>query len=68
MAAFRHPWLALFAGALAVPLGAFVGAPAAQAAKPIVIGGTISETGPLAVDADYQIRGVKLAIADANAA
>ena len=64
----RFRWLALFAGALALLCGGLVTAPAARAAPPIVIGGTISETGPLAVDAGYQIKGVKLAVADANAA
>ncbi len=64
----KYPRLALFAGLLALPCAAFLPAPTAEAAPPIVIGGTISETGPLAVDADYQIKGVKLAVADANAA
>lgn len=63
-----YPWALLFAGALVVSGAAVFSAPVAEAAPPITIGGTISETGPLAVDADYQIKGVKLAIADANAA
>jgi branched-chain amino acid transport system substrate-binding protein len=33
---------------------------------PIVIGATISETGPFAVDAGYQMRGLELAIDDVN--
>jgi branched-chain amino acid transport system substrate-binding protein len=33
---------------------------------PIVIGATISETGPLTVDAGYQIKGMQLAVAEAN--
>lgn len=40
---------------------------AAYAAKPIVVGASISETGPLAVDAAYHLKGIQLAIADANA-
>ncbi|MGH7121900.1 MAG: amino acid ABC transporter substrate-binding protein [Acetobacteraceae bacterium] len=64
----QYSWLTLFAGALALSGAALFAAPAARAAPPIVIGGTISETGPLAVDADYQIKGVKLAIADADQA
>ena len=41
---------------------------AARAAPPpIVIGTTISETGPLATDASYEIKGIKLGIAEANA-
>ncbi|HEY6431326.1 MAG TPA: amino acid ABC transporter substrate-binding protein [Acetobacteraceae bacterium] len=39
----------------------------AQAAGPIVIGATTSESGPLAEDADYQNRGIELGIAEANA-
>ena len=42
-------------------------APQAAAAPPIVIGGTVSETGAFAEDAGYQVDGIKLAIADANA-
>jgi branched-chain amino acid transport system substrate-binding protein len=60
---------ALLAAALAVPLAGVILAPgAAVAAPPIVIGTTISETGPLAVDAAYQIKGLQLAVEDANAA
>ncbi len=33
---------------------------------PIVIGATISETGPLTVDASYQVRGMELAVDQAN--
>jgi branched-chain amino acid transport system substrate-binding protein len=43
------------------------GAPAHAAGGPIVIGTSISKTGPLAEDADYQIKGLELAVADANA-
>ena len=42
-------------------------APAAQAAGPIVVGATISQTGPLAADGMYQLRGEQLAIDLANA-
>lgn len=42
-------------------------APPAAAASPIVIGGTVSETGALAEDAEYQVKGMQLAVADANA-
>ncbi|MGH7225611.1 MAG: ABC transporter substrate-binding protein, partial [Gemmataceae bacterium] len=40
---------------------------AAYAAKPIVVGASISETGPLAVDAAYHLKGIQLGVADANA-
>lgn len=40
---------------------------AARAAGPIVIGATTSESGPLSVNAEYQQRGIELAIAVANA-
>jgi branched-chain amino acid transport system substrate-binding protein len=40
---------------------------AAYAAKPIVIGASISETGPYAVDASYHLKGIEVGIADANA-
>ncbi|MBU6508030.1 MAG: amino acid ABC transporter substrate-binding protein, partial [Alphaproteobacteria bacterium] len=40
---------------------------AAHAQKPIVVGASISETGPLAVDAAYHLKGIQLGIADANA-
>ncbi|HVH76966.1 MAG TPA: amino acid ABC transporter substrate-binding protein [Stellaceae bacterium] len=46
---------------------AAVNAPAARAAEPIVVGATISQTGPLAADAMYQLRGEQLAIDEANA-
>ncbi|HSU04946.1 MAG TPA: amino acid ABC transporter substrate-binding protein, partial [Acetobacteraceae bacterium] len=42
-----------------------LGAPS-QAASPIVIGGTISQTGALAEDADYQAKGIQLAVDEAN--
>lgn len=51
-------------GGLAMLAG---GAGAARAAKPIVIGTTISETGPLATDASYQLKGIQLGIAEVNA-
>jgi branched-chain amino acid transport system substrate-binding protein len=38
----------------------------AAAAPPIVIGGTVSETGAFAEDAEYQVKGMQLAVADAN--
>ena len=49
----------------AMMLGA--SAPQAAAASPIVIGGTVSKTGAFAEDAGYQVRGMELAVADANA-
>src|SRR5690348_18334104 len=42
-------------------------ATAAHAQKPIVVGASISETGPLAVDAAYHLKGIQLGVADANA-
>ena len=42
-------------------------ASAAQAQQPIVIGASVSQTGPLAVDAAYHLRGLQLCVADANA-
>lgn len=55
--------------AWAVPLIAacLVAAPMAEAAGPIVIGASASETGPLAVDAAYHLRGLELGVAEANA-
>lgn len=41
--------------------------PAMAAKPPIVIGATISETGAFAEDAGYQIKGMELAVHDANA-
>ncbi|HTU53194.1 MAG TPA: amino acid ABC transporter substrate-binding protein [Acetobacteraceae bacterium] len=65
----KHSWGVLLAGALGLSTAGIAVAPiAAQAAPPIVIGGTISETGPLATDGAYQIKGIELAIADANKA
>ncbi|HEX5313991.1 MAG TPA: ABC transporter substrate-binding protein, partial [Gammaproteobacteria bacterium] len=54
---------------LAVPAIALIlgGTAASYAASPIVIGGTVSETGALAEDAEFQVKGIELAIADANA-
>jgi branched-chain amino acid transport system substrate-binding protein len=46
---------------------ALFAAPAAQAADPIVIGASVSVTGALAVDAGYHLRGLQLAVANANA-
>jgi len=54
--------LALFA----VVLAPVFASPAEGADAPIVIGATISETGPLTVDAGYQIKGMQLAIEAAN--
>jgi len=39
----------------------------AAAAQPIIIGATVSETGAFAEDAGYQIKGMELAVHDANA-
>ena len=46
---------------------AIFAAPAANAAGPIVIGASVSETGALAVDAGYHLRGLELGVAEANA-
>jgi branched-chain amino acid transport system substrate-binding protein len=54
-----------FLSAAALMVGASL--PAAAASGPIVIGGTVSETGALAEDAEFQVKGMQLAIADANA-
>lgn len=65
----KYTWGVLLAGALGLPIAGISMAPvAAEAAPPIVIGGTISETGPLATDAGYQLKGTELAIAEANKA
>lgn len=62
-----QPWRVLFAGAVGLPIAGLLLAPvAARAAPPIVIGTTISETGPLATDGVYQIRGIQAGIAAAN--
>jgi branched-chain amino acid transport system substrate-binding protein len=42
-------------------------APVANAEGPIVIGASASESGPLAVDAGYHLRGLELGVAEANA-
>jgi hypothetical protein len=42
-------------------------APSAASGPPIVIGGTVSQTGAFAEDAEYQVKGMQLAVADANA-
>jgi len=57
-------------GAIFAPLIAaavLFAAPAAYAQKPIVVGASISETGPLAVDASYHLKGIQVGVADANA-
>jgi len=65
----KDTWRALAAVAFGLPIAGISMAPtAAQAAPPIVIGTTISETGPLATDGAYQIRGIEAGIAAANAA
>jgi len=51
---------------LAVVLAPVFAPPAKGADAPIVIGATISETGPLTVDAGYQVKGMRLAIDEAN--
>jgi len=51
---------------LAVVLTPVFAPPAKGADAPIVIGATISETGPLTVDAGYQVKGMRLAIDEAN--
>ncbi|MGH7057663.1 MAG: ABC transporter substrate-binding protein, partial [Acetobacteraceae bacterium] len=64
----RSTGVLVIGAALALPVAGLFAAPtAARAASPIVIGATISETGPLSVDAEFQVKGMKLAIADANA-
>ncbi|HUA77722.1 MAG TPA: ABC transporter substrate-binding protein, partial [Acetobacteraceae bacterium] len=61
-------WRRSLAGVLALPIAGLLLAPlAAKAAPPIVIGTTISETGPLATDGAYQIKGIQAGIAAANA-
>lgn len=54
-----------FALSAAVMLGG-TAQPAWAAKKPIVIGATISETGAFAEDAGYQIKGMEVAVHDAN--
>jgi len=57
-------------GALFAPLIAaavLFAASAAFAQKPIVVGASISQTGPLAVDASYHLKGIQVGVADANA-
>lgn len=44
-----------------------IGGGAQATGAPIVIGATSSETGPFAVDADYNLNGLKLGVAQANA-
>ncbi|MGA9868039.1 MAG: amino acid ABC transporter substrate-binding protein [Acetobacteraceae bacterium] len=62
-----RPWLnALLCAAISLPAAGLIDAGTARAAGPIVIGATTSETGPLTEDADYQNRGIQLAIAVAN--
>lgn len=57
--------LAVFSAAAALVVACAGGAQAAGA--PIVIGATSSETGPFAVDANYNLNGMKLGVAQANA-
>ncbi len=69
MAIQRRPWgvSSVCRGAVAA-LGCLIGmSGAAHAAKPIVIGTTVSETGPLATDGEYQLRGLQLGVAEVNA-
>src|SRR5690349_13000438 len=60
-----------FALSLGMTLSAVFASGAAAQQKtngpPIVVGTTISETGPLAEDAGYQVKGLQLGIADVNA-
>lgn len=63
-------WRARLRMALLVPAAAgfaLAGGAAWGAGKPIVIGATISESGALTEDAGYQIKGLELGIAEANA-
>jgi branched-chain amino acid transport system substrate-binding protein len=57
------------AGLLLPAVGLVIGSSLAAIAAPppIVIGGTVSQTGALAEDAEYQVKGMQLAVADANA-
>lgn len=57
--------LALLSAAVALLVTG--GAAARAAGAPIVVGATSSETGPFAVDADYNLNGMKLGVAQANA-
>ncbi len=56
----------LYPIALILAASGLASAPA-SAAGPIVIGASVSETGPLAVDAGYHLRGLELGVAEANA-
>ena len=62
---FHSPALSRLAGLAAIAVGLGF-ASIAWAAGPIVIGASVSETGPLAVDAAYHLRGLQLGVADAN--
>lgn len=67
----RHFASVGFALSLGMTLSAVFASGAAAQQKtngpPIVVGTTISETGPLAEDAGYQVKGLQLGIADVNA-
>ena len=63
---FHRPALRRLALLAATAAGLSI-ASSAWAAGPIVIGASVSETGPLAVDAAYHLRGIQLGVADANA-
>ena len=61
---------ALWSGALFFAVAGLLFTPVRTvkaAGSPIVIGATSSETGAFAVDADYNLNGMKLAVAEANA-
>jgi branched-chain amino acid transport system substrate-binding protein len=62
----RIPALSRLLSLLALAAGLCV-ASSAWADGPIVVGASVSETGPLAVDAAYHLRGIQLGVADANA-
>jgi branched-chain amino acid transport system substrate-binding protein len=53
-------------GALAAVCVLVCAGSALAGGAPIVIGGTMSETGPLTVDAQYQLRGTELAVDEIN--
>ncbi len=53
-------------GALAAAIMLICASTAQTAEGPIVIGATMSETGPLTVDAGYQLRGMQLAVDEIN--
>jgi branched-chain amino acid transport system substrate-binding protein len=67
----KTSWLGAVGGAFLFVLAGgvvFAAATPASAAGPaIVIGATSSETGPFAADADYNLNGMKLGVAEVNA-